>query len=139
MPELSWKPPWFNLQDTFTSLQFTLETSNLFSRNSLAYLPLSANSSSKKLTRELYLPADIWHCNTSMNCPNTMSELTSILWKPPWHSLLAWISLSNFIKIRDKASPYSTDTSVSISYLAWLVITGLNITDDITSGKYFPQ
>ena len=58
---------------------------------------------------------------------------------PSWSCLSDYASLFNFIKTMDKGSLCSTDSSVSISYLAWLVTTGLVHIEDITAWKYFPQ
>ena len=61
------------------------------------------------------------------------------MWKPIWSCLSDYTTLFNYIKTMDMGSLCSTDSSVSISYLAWLVTTGLVHIEDITEWKYFPQ
>ena len=48
-------------------------------------------------------------------------------------------SLSNSVKAMDNASLYSTDSSVSISYMAWLTSVGLVNREDIAALKSLPQ
>ena len=74
----------------------------------------------------------------SLHCLS--SNLASLHMKVPiWSCLSDYTSLFNFIKNIDKGCLCSTDSSVSINYLAWLVTTGLVHIEDITAWKYFPQ
>ena len=61
-----------------------------------------------------------------------MDMFTIFLWKPPWHSVF-------YFETRINSHRSSTNTSVNMSYLAWLVPTGLVDREDVIVWKYLPQ